>query len=69
MTIFKNVSDREQAVTNIWVFAPGEKKEVTDQQAEVLKLCPHFEEVKSNAEARDKLKWGKDKTTADEVEE
>lgn len=60
MKIIKNNTKEAQAVANIPAFAPGEKRTVDDQTAKILLLSPHFEEVKGNADAEDKPRWGKE---------
>lgn len=61
MKTIKNIANEAKAVSNIWVFDAGETRKVDDQTAARLLLSPHFEEVKGNADAKDKPKWGKSK--------
>jgi hypothetical protein len=63
MKTIKNITNEAQAVANMPAFAPGETRKVDDQTAEILSLSPHFEEVKGNADAKDKPKWGKEKAS------
>lgn len=56
MKTIRNITKEAQAVANMPAFAPGETRQVEDQTAEILKLSPHFEEVRGNADAEDKPK-------------